>query len=375
MNMSKKIISCIIITIILCLTFINVKADDCDKYACATCVYQNSSWKWKYDLKSDGNGSAELRFSYELISNMGAAGQAYVPKLYSKTLVSKNFIDSSSNKIFCPNQLHLLYNGASAEIFGEPKNESMTKKTVAVDLLSSESTNNNLSTIKEGTSLGKSCSYNFSKTQGQGTIKVTITPIGDELRFELSDDFDINKNFNGYDLTIEDFKGDSCPEIFGQCGSYGDDKYCSVSKTHHFDVLDRDEAQEGYEEKEAGTNDYSDEVNHDSVTDPTIVGENFCDETSTKRVLSLVGNIIIIAKVLVPLIIILIGSIDLFKAVMAKDDKELMTSIKSLGLRLLLGVFIFFVPTIVDVAFDLVNDGHNDNQCVKCVLNPGECEV
>lgn len=138
------------------------------------------------------------------------------------------------------------------------------------------------------------------------------------------------------------------------------------------------EDRENQENKNDENKNNQDDVKNDSITDPTIVGENFCGETSTKRVLSLVGNILIIVKIVVPLLIIIIGSIDLFKAVMGKDEKDLMKSVKSLGLRLLLGIFIFFVPTIVNYVIDLVGEisgGSSNNQCVTCVLNPSKCEV
>lgn len=130
---------------------------------------------------------------------------------------------------------------------------------------------------------------------------------------------------------------------------------------------------EDRENQETDNKDHNSDANSKNTLDETIVGEGFCEEDSTRRVLSLVGIILMIAKVLVPLIIILIGSIDLFKAVMSKDEKDLMKSVKSIGLRLLVGIFIFFVPTIVDVVIDLVRDGHNENQCVECVLNPNSC--
>lgn len=110
--------------------------------------------------------------------------------------------------------------------------------------------------------------------------------------------------------------------------------------------------------------------------DTTYVGENICSEDSIQRVLKLVGYILIIIKVLVPLILVVMGSIDLFQAVVGKDEKALSKSIKNLMLRVVLGVFIFFIPTIVNWAFDVfyeVSGGENNKQCVNCVLDPGDC--
>lgn len=107
------------------------------------------------------------------------------------------------------------------------------------------------------------------------------------------------------------------------------------------------------------------------------VGENICEEDSIQRILKLVGYIIIIVKVIVPIILIVLGSFDLYKGVIGKDEKALTKGIKTLLLRLVLGVFIFFIPNIVDWAFDLFYEnagGDNNKQCITCVLDPENCQ-
>lgn len=330
-----------------------VFADDiCNKYGCATCVYENASWKWKYDLKSNGTGSAELRFSYELKGNWTAASAAYAPKLKSSTLIAKNFINSETNKLFCPEELYVMYDGASGEVFGEPKEESVTKKTTPVSLLSAESSNNNL-TI--GESLSNSCSYEFGMIQGQNKIKVTITPVGEELKFELSDGFKINTKSNGYDLTVSDFTGGACPKIYGQCGASGENKYCSVSKTQHFDVLNRDEAQDGYEEQEAGKNGDFDIEFDDPYKD---IGSNNvnCDTLGTLRKdLNSVFNII---KIVAPILIIVFSIYDFIKAAAGKVEGEMKKAFSKLLKRIIFAVILFFLPTILDYFLGLVNPGY-----------------
>lgn len=111
--------------------------------------------------------------------------------------------------------------------------------------------------------------------------------------------------------------------------------------------------------------------------EPNYVGENLCAEESVQKILVLAGYILMITKVVVPLILMVIGSIDLYHAVIG-GDKELGKSIKSLALRLVAGVFIFFIPSLVNFAFDLIyeNSGGKsiDKQCVTCVLEPNSCK-
>ena len=133
------------------------------------------------------------------------------------------------------------------------------------------------------------------------------------------------------------------------------------------------------ENKQAETTQDNNQTNtgaNNNATDNSVVGENICAEESVQRVLRLVGYIVIIAKVLVPLVLIVMGTIDLFKASVGKDSKDLTKSLKSLMMRIALGVFIFFIPNLVNWAFGLFNEntsGDTTNACVTCVLDPGNC--
>lgn len=68
-------------------------------------------------------------------------------------------------------------------------------------------------------------------------------------------------------------------------------------------------------------------------------------------IVRLVMNIICIA---VPIIMILMGTIDLFKAVTAGKDDDIKKKQKALITRIIAGVLVFLVPTIVSVLMDLI---------------------
>lgn len=100
-------------------------------------------------------------------------------------------------------------------------------------------------------------------------------------------------------------------------------------------------------------------------------GIGFC--TSTANVWAVVGYIVLIIKIVVPLLLILLGMIDLGKAVISSDEKAIKTSTNMLIKRFIAAVVIFFIPTIVNALFsvlDVMGDAKNDyNICVKCVTN------
>lgn len=93
---------------------------------------------------------------------------------------------------------------------------------------------------------------------------------------------------------------------------------------------------------------------------------DFCAETTDVWIL--IGNIIKILQIAIPIIIILLGSIDLGKAVMAGDDKVIKESQKMFLKRLIYGVVVFFVVFIVRAVFSVVGNYNGDNyQCWKGV--------
>lgn len=92
----------------------------------------------------------------------------------------------------------------------------------------------------------------------------------------------------------------------------------------------------------------------------------FCDDT--EEIWAFVGKIVKILQIVIPVIIILLATIDLGKAVISGDDKKIKEAQKSLISRIVYGVAIFFVVTIITVIFDMVGNGANTSStCFKCV--------
>ena len=99
----------------------------------------------------------------------------------------------------------------------------------------------------------------------------------------------------------------------------------------------------------------------------------FCD--SSKEIWTLLGDVINIFKVVIPIIIVLLAMVDLGKAVMAGEEKEIKAAQKMLIKRLIYGVIIFFVVTLVQTVFGLVAGGSDSTSsgCFQCATNPDSC--
>lgn len=89
----------------------------------------------------------------------------------------------------------------------------------------------------------------------------------------------------------------------------------------------------------------------------------------------IVGYVVLLAKWLVPLILIVFGMIDFTKAVISSDDNAINKSVSSLIRRIIAGVVVFFVPTIVLAFLNLIEiTGNIENitrfgACTRCILN------
>ena len=98
------------------------------------------------------------------------------------------------------------------------------------------------------------------------------------------------------------------------------------------------------------------------------------------QIWQIIGWVLLIFKIVIPIVIIIFGMIDLGKAVVASKDDEIKKSVKSLVMRAIAGVIIFFIPTIIGVIFKLVDDFADPEVqgqyevCSTCITDPGDCE-
>ena len=106
---------------------------------------------------------------------------------------------------------------------------------------------------------------------------------------------------------------------------------------------------------------------------------DFC--TSFAGPFKFIGIVVWILKVAIPVIIFVMGMIDLGKAATAGKDDEIKKSMKQLAIRLISGVLIFFIPTIIMFVFRIITEFNSIegsvgfNVCEACILRPtsGDC--
>jgi len=103
----------------------------------------------------------------------------------------------------------------------------------------------------------------------------------------------------------------------------------------------------------------------------------FCSDTA--NIWNVLGYVVTIIKIVIPLILIILGMVDLGKAVVSSDEKAISKSVGALIKRFIAAVVLFFIPTIVSALFNAIalmneDDQKDYNVCVQCVTG-GTCDT
>lgn len=100
--------------------------------------------------------------------------------------------------------------------------------------------------------------------------------------------------------------------------------------------------------------------------------------TEMKDVIQIIGYILLVFKIAIPLLIIGLGVFDFGKAVVADKDDEIKKQTKRLLYRVIAGIVIFLIPTIILWIFRLFVREYEEQAedfkvCETCFLNPNNC--
>lgn len=115
-----------------------------------------------------------------------------------------------------------------------------------------------------------------------------------------------------------------------------------------------------------------------SLFGETYIGDNICDNNNVISALRVAGYLLFVIKLFVPILIIAVGTFDLYKAVTGGSQEAMTKQAKKLGYRVLLGILIFFIPTIVNAILSQLTEykwiSSDIEKCQKCILTPQKCD-
>lgn len=101
----------------------------------------------------------------------------------------------------------------------------------------------------------------------------------------------------------------------------------------------------------------------DVIDDP----ESFCKEASP--ILRIIGFVVLGIKIVVPIILIIVGMLDLAKAVAAKKEDEIKTAQNALVKKAVAAVLVFLVATIVGILMSVIGSNAY-KKCWECINHP-----
>lgn len=95
--------------------------------------------------------------------------------------------------------------------------------------------------------------------------------------------------------------------------------------------------------------------------------------TTLAPIINFLKSILAIVQWGVPILLIIMGSIDLGKAVLASDDKEIKGATSKLIKRAIAAVAVFFIPMIVNLLISMVADsGTKNGDFISCWNDSGK---
>lgn len=100
---------------------------------------------------------------------------------------------------------------------------------------------------------------------------------------------------------------------------------------------------------------------------------NLCADEQVLKVFQIGGYLLIVAKILVPILLVIFGFVAMFKAVVGDAD-TLKKQIPIFVKEIIAAIVIFLLPTIVNFAFTLIPDSDNSLEkyepCKTCLFEP-----
>ena len=325
----KKVLHILLFSLLMFIVLLNhVNARE------ATCYYEHTNSvggeKWEIVVSIDNN----LNVSYQFNGN-----GFYDLDKGTTAIVANDLIDTDGNFV-CPSQIR--YKIASSN--SRKTSYGFTFDTNSGYGLSISLKNSNIDNTasEDELTIVNVCNYE------DNTYKVNVFSDGSLKAYRV-----------GYSVTINDTKGlfsaTNCPNVYIRSADGG-------NRGPNVAFIDTAPFHSGQDDEEFKSDNYED------------MFDNNCRDFAPA--LRIGGRIIFIAKIILPLIIIVKSSLSLIHVVTKGDSGELKKQATKTGISLAAAVMVFLVPTFLNAIFSLVDNAQEANNgdaaiCRACVFDPG----
>lgn len=237
------------------------------------------------------------------------------------------------------------------------------------------------------------CVYDYKL----GTYKTSFTCTVTKFSVSCTENAPLVEIASYSDLKVKNFTNEEgllvCPSKLGYDSNVVDVKTYITIKVKGNNTATLNESKSSSEKKEpeekpnnGGNNITKPEDGNNNIDDTDKVGDKndnpYTGELDLEKpcqgavqgVFTTLGWVFLIIKILVPVILIAVGSIDFFKAVMASKDDEIKKASKTLIVRAIAGIIIFLIPSILEFIVGVFDDSNiykgSFKDCTECMLNP-----
>lgn len=164
---------------------------------------------------------------------------------------------------------------------------------------------------------------------------------------EESEQYFGNKTFNNIyilknNITANDGK---CPNII----------YQKKSSTTHNDFVNGNGVKIRYTYKASGSGSEGHILEHSEINIPDLIKPDNDCEVIDPTVQELIDKYLGYIHIIVPIMVIALGTYDFFKAMIASKEDEMKKAQKRFVVRLIAGVLVFLAPTIVNIIITILN--------------------
>ena len=345
MNYSKKLLIYIFSIIFILIISPNyVKADECDNNQCLTCEANIEECTIKFDIKNDEGGSMHLEHSVSRTDGSVVANQCSIE--FDKSITTDKFI-SSDNKLYCPKIYYsndeLIPNGGAILYFHQP-GQSIHKNEKEISLNKTSDNNKDLN-------IENACNYKFFSDKYDETVHLSIEYYGNDkdLGYFLDKGWELVNNYRyPVDLKPQDFANEECPDIYIALSKHNRSIYIGENKKDNYQHKDS-QKYSGTRGKNPLTIDENGEYLYDPSKDDASDVEDIkegntftCKDLKCTETYGYIKDIFFVVQIIVPILLLLFGSVDFLRAIIAQNDDDMKKAQSSFVKRLIVALNIVF---------------------------------
>ena len=324
-----------------------------EPYQCLNCTYTFGHYTINYYIAGNGQGGGRI-----VLDTQKSSGDTYY---FNDETTIEDFKNEGGTALVCPTIYISNTSGMNYTIYSTDPGFLIPSTDLWIDSQSSNGRD------FLGESLGEiiaSMELTFTNAGG-GTETANLSAYSSgEIRATVPDGY--GEIIISPEITVEHIQNQD-PGIYVVCMQ---GRYCRFLFDESLSPNSPEEDPNEEPEEPA--------VPEEPVDPNTATPLSICSSPSYRKPMLFLGKILNFVKIIVPIVIIVFGVLDFYKAITSSKDEGLSKAFKSLIIRAIAGVCIFLLPGIVQLVLNMVNEwsdySNNWCCCTECLLN-GDCDV